>query len=495
MKELVEMRSFCSLFNKVFIQMPKQIFINNLKNIDDKIVLKNSRFFSNITEIYYYKCSFLTFKGLKYFSNLKSISLNHTKIPKLSELSTIEEVEIFTKADVTYDKFEGLDLKKFHKFHKISKTTELFHCNFKNLVDLRLKFDSKEISHEIQQNYIDVISNTLKLKKLNIETGFNINLNGLTALEFLSVHCSKISYNSIKELSQLKTLFTLESEVKCVKNFVNLKKYWGDYVEFANNNKLKNVILTNNNNQCYIYEFASTLNNLKNSLEILNISAKNHNELKVVSDLTNLKELQISCEDFGEKIDLSKLTKLKKLILNGITPIGGLPLSLEYFKIVCNHEISRNAPIKIYLPNNNIISTIIAHEGVIVENLGKHLTEFISYNKISSKDVDNLMNNKNLTTLEIHYSIPSHIINNNLQNLTTLSLSNFKNQHIIRSLNKLKKLQKLTLNNCNVEPDCIQDLELSEINLHWFHDDLIVNSRKLKNIFMHFCSPNLIKKT
>ncbi|ARF08533.1 hypothetical protein Catovirus_1_583 [Catovirus CTV1] len=499
-----QVRLVSSFFNKNCSKYVNKINRAFFCNITDDIVFNHKDFFSNVTQAYYSDDSLLTIEGLKEFTNLQNIHISskNKKTPNLSELKTVREVYISAETIIDHTCLSGLDIRKANVYYYSIKETELFFHKFKNLVDLTLCF-YPDISYDTQNNYIQLLSHNLSLKRLTLVTDYDIDLNNFTTLTHLFVYAINMTNDSIKDLSQLEHLeMKWNGKINCIDNMLNLQSYKGHYINLVNKPKIKSIDFSDN---CYVPEnkskYIKSIHSFVDSLENLRLSFFSYCGMpfndagslniisNIISNMINLKFLSI-CNDQHDHLylDLSKMTKLEKIDFYNATPIIDHVHSLKKIKIINDKHAGHH----LYLPVPNKIQKINV-KGVIVHNLGDNLRTFKSSNKLEPTDLYALTQNENITRFSITFTIPCSVINNTFRDLEYLNLdSPLSEKMVIISLNNLKKLKKLWLTNCSVKSDCIQHLELSKLYLNGIDVHLIINPQKLKYLHVVKCPKQII---
>lgn len=490
--DIKNLRLMSSYFNNMCVKKINKIDSDILEKeiINDDVILNHKNFFSNMTEFFYFGNPSLTIKGMKALCNLKILNFasGDKEVEDLSELSTIEEIDICSggAGKLYYDKIKYLNLKKFHMYHTyIMKEDKLFHHKFKNLMELTLLF-SNNIPYETQNNYVQLLSKTIQLKYLKLKTPFDIDLNNFTTLSHLVISSSGISNKSIDNLSQLKMLNIKRNDISCIKNLKNLEIYHGNYLDFTNQNKLKSLYLFGGSKRPNQVDTKTSMLSLRTSIKSIEVLKIYCDEAEVVdcdaiSDMINLIDLSILFSSNLMKLDVSKLTKLKCIDVENIILEGILSSSLKEIKVKLSDENSQ----KMCLLNSKNLQKVYV-KGMSIQNLGNNIRELENDNKLTKKDVKMLKNN-NLTYLCVSdkSNINSSIINNNFYGLVTLKIDSIESKIIF--LNNLRKLRVLKLCDCDVEPNCIANLELIELDLSHINVHLNINPTKLEKLYVRKC--------
>jgi len=350
------------------------------------------------------------------------------------------------------------------------------------------------ISHETQNNYVQLLPNYVQLKYFKLKTQYDIDLNNFTSLSRLVITSSEISDKSIEKLSQLTELNVKRNDkINCIKNLTNLEAFHGDFIDLSFQTKLKTVELSN--------ELRKTIDEINNSLKSLKSSIKTIEKLylyyesmdiKIVEEMINLTDLEIFLSN-ETPLDITKLSNLKYIETKNVVLTGKVSsylqnIDAEMYSLSTNSCIE-NPQCILSLCNSERLKKV-SLKGVIIENFGPNIEKLVNSCKINRKDMTMLKNNSHkLVHLDTSYksNITPSIINNNFYDLISLKLDTIDST--IVSLNNLKKLRKLRLIDCNVEEECIENLKLIKLDLSHIDKNLLIDSSDMKSLIISYC-PN-----
>ena len=379
-------------------------------------------------------------KELYNFYSLKSINIVDAKIDSLDGIENanrIEEINIENSTIGNYSKLKNLkniatiNLKKMQQEQVEKFFTENFEAEWNNLQILNIKNCTNLTNLEFLEGMTEGTKKAVKIFDCS-----NSKIESLKGIEnYVNIESFTCDSTNIKDLKELK-------------NMNNLKEVYASYCHNLGNNEVYDLALENNGKNKDLDSLASL-----EGKKLKRLSLRNAYNLKWISYIKEISNLQQLFLDADEKIVMDDMVLIKDIVINISNQNKTIPskylalFNTEKAIDYTNRNLEDSSAEIASLKNNKEVEKLSLYGCSKLTN--ERLNEILSTN--SNLKVLQLYGLSNLTSIEFVKNMPN-LVELDLRGTNVTDLSLLENL----TINKKISLKTLAIDNENIELNTIQ---------------------------------------